>query len=133
MSSVTICGSRVSGWMLTSLTSACGSSASTSVAPVATSIRMSLAVSAPTELVPSSELPSALNAIGSLVSASSAGMVSSARQSASRAVPDQERRWLPSGCGAAAALTASCASATQPMKPGLSTSLVSSPVARSSR
>ena len=100
--------------------------------PSATSIRMSLAVSAPTELVPSSELPSALNAIGSLVSASSAGMVSSGRQSAS-AVSLTRSTMLPSGCGAAVALTASCASATQPMKPGLSTSLVSSPVTRSSR
>ena len=95
-------------------------------------MRTSLPVLAPTELTPSSEPPSSLNAIASLVSASSAGTVSSGRQSASALSRTISTR-LPSGRGAIVALTASCASATQPMKPGFSTSLVSSPVTRSSR
>ena len=63
LAKVTICGSLVSGWILTSLTSASGSAASTSSAPLAKSILTSLPVFAPTELTPSIEPPSSLNAI----------------------------------------------------------------------
>ena len=131
-SKMTICGSRVSGCSRSPVTSASGSSASTWVAPLARSIRTSRPVLAPTELSASSEPPSALNAIGWLVSASSAAMVSSGRQSwpaSSRIMTTM----LPSGWGAMPHRTTSSASATQPMKPGFSTSLTSSPVTRSSR
>ena len=128
---MTICGSLVSGCSRTPVTSASGSSASTWVAPLARSIRTSRPVLAPTELMASSEPPSALNAIGWLVSASSAAMDSSGRQSwpVSRTMTTM----LPSGCMAMPHRTASSASATHSMKPGFSTSLTSSPVTRSSR
>ena len=132
LSTTTICGSRVSGCTRTSLTSASGSSASTSTAPVARSTRSSRAVCAPAELVISSDWPSALNPTTSVVSASSAGTDSSSRQSASAL--SRTMSWNPpSGSGASPPRTTICASATQPMKPGFSTSLVSSPVTRSSR
>ena len=87
---------------------------------------------APTELIASSEPPSALNATGPLVSASSAAIDSSGRQS----WPASSRTMTtipPSGCGAMPQRTTSSASATQPTKPGFSTSLAISPLTRSSR
>ena len=95
-------------------------------------MRTSRPVSAPTELIPSSDRPSSLNATGPLVSASSAEMVSSGRQSPA-AVPRTMTTMPPSGCGAIPARMASSLSATQPTNPGFSTSLTSSPVVRLSR
>ena len=63
-----------------------------------------------------------------MVSASSVEL--SGRQSASALSRTRNTR-LPSGCGAAVATVRVLA--TQPMKAGFSTSLVSSPVTRSSR
>ena len=89
-------------------------------------------MSAPTELIASRDRPSPLNATGPLVSASSAEMASSGRQS-SVALPRTMTTMPPSGCGAIPARTTSSLSATQPMNPGFSTSLTSSPVVRLSR
>ena len=129
---MTICGSRVSGSSTAPATSASGSSASTVVAPVARSTRVSRPVSAPAALIISSDRPSPLNDTTSLDVASSAGIVSSVRQSA-----DAESRTStfkdPSGSGSIAQRTTRSSSASQPAYPGFSISLTSSPVSRSSR
>ena len=86
----------------------------------------------PTELMASSDFPSPVNASTSLAGASSAGMVSSVRQSLS-ASSRTSRSKPPSGSGAIAPRTTMSSSASQPTYPGFSISLVSSPVFRSSR
>ena len=129
---VTIWGSRVSGCSTTPSTSASGSSASTSIAPLATSIRTSRAAFASSGVMPSSQRPSALNETTSEAVTSSAGMVSSCRQSSSIRSRTMSRM-SPLGSGAKPARTTISSSASHPANPGFLTSRVISPLRRSSR
>ena len=129
---VTICGSRVSGCSTTPSTSASGSSASTSMSPLATSTRISREVFASTGVMASSDRPSALNETTSLAVTSSAGTVSNRRQSSSIRSRTMRSR-SPFGLGANPPRMTMSSSASQPMKPGFFTSRVISPVSRSSR
>ncbi len=90
-----------------------GSDASTVSAPVARSTLVSRAVSEPAALVISTDRPSPLNDTTSVEVASSAGIVSSVRKSAS---PESRTSTSnpPSGSGAIAHRTTRSSSASQP-------------------
>ncbi len=82
--------------------------------------------------MPSSQRPSALNETTSEAVTSSAGMVSSCRQSSSIRSRTMSRM-SPLGSGANPARTTISSSASQPTNPGFLTSRVRSPLRRSSR